>query len=192
MDEALVSELVRRAKTGDVSAFEALYRHFGDRIFHFARQVTGSAEDARDVTQEAFIRAWDSLPSLKSESAFGVWLHRIALNLSSDAVKRRKRQRAVSLDDTDGDSQLLQVESTEPTPEKELISSERLEAVRHAVESLSPEHRIVVTMHHMEGMEVESIAQVLSIPRGTVMSRLSRAREILRRKLVPYVEGDQS
>lgn len=188
MGETVISELVSRAREGYVPAFEALYRHFGDRIYNFVAQVTGSADDARDVTQETFIRAWHSLPRLKSDSAFAVWLHKIALNLSSDAIKRRERQRAISLDDTDG--QVLQMQSADPTPERELIMSERLRSVRQAVESLSPEHRIVVTMHHIEGMDVESIARVLRIPRGTVMSRLSRARGILRRKLAPYVEGD--
>jgi len=194
MDKVAECELVQRAKVGDVPAFEALYRQYNDRIYNFAKQVTGSAEDACDVAQETFIRAWDSLPRLRSDGTFGVWLHRIALNLSSDVLKKRGRQHAADLDglqDGLGEPCHARLEGNAPNPERAVISTEVQDAVCRAVDSLSADHRLVVTMHHMEGMDVESIAGVLGVPRGTVMSRLSRAREILRRKLVPYVEKDQ-
>ena len=90
------------------------------------------------------------------------------------------------------EGETIQVESEDAGPEEAFISTEVGRAVRQAVDSLSEEHRLVVTLHHIEGMDVESVASMLGVPRGTVMSRLSRAREALRRKLSPYVQGDHN
>lgn len=191
MGETSDIELVRRARDGDVPAFELLYRRYNDRLYSFARQITGSADDARDVVQEAFVRAWNALPTLRSEESFGVWLHRIALNLSKDERRKKAANPTSGLEasQADGTSVELQIEADGPSPEDMLIADEGRSVVRRAIESLSEDHRVVVTMHHIEGMGVESIARVLGVRKGTVMSRLSRAREILRRKLAPYVEG---
>lgn len=192
MEKTLESELVRLAKAGNMPAFETLYRTYNSRVYNFALQLVGSAEDARDLTQEAFIRAWSALPTLRSNETFGVWLHRIVFNLSKDLVRKRNKQRSFSLDgdnqSSDGEPLERQFQGQLPGPEESAVANEVEAAVRKAVDSLSSDHRIVVTMHHFEGMDVDSIASVLRIPRGTVMSRLSRAREILRRKLIPYVE----
>lgn len=185
------SELVRLARAGDVSAFEALYRAYNDRIYNFARRVIGSPEDACDVTQETFIRAWNSLRSLRDDGTFCAWLHRIALNRCHDAMKQRKRRASVSIDG-EQEGETIQIEDDAAGPEESLISGEVGDAVRRAVDSLIEDHRLVVTLHHIEGLDVESVADILELPRGTVMSRLSRAREALRRKLSPYVEGDYS
>lgn len=192
METNAESELVRSARAGDVLAFEALYRAYGERIYNFAKRVTGSAEDARDVTQETFVRAWNSLPKLREDGTFSVWLHRIALNRCRDMLKKHRREGTVSLDcpqtDDEGGEMQTQVQSDCPGPEETLFEGEMQGAVRRAVDSLSEEHRLVVTMHHMQGLDVESIAKTLNVPRGTVMSRLSRAREVLRRKLSAYIE----
>lgn len=186
-------ELVKSAKAGDVTAFEALYRAYNDRIYNFARRATGSADDAADVTQDTFVRAWNALTKLRDEDTFGVWLHRIALNRSRDAIKRRARCAEVSTDCPPSEhDEPIQIESGEPGPEETFISTEVRNAVRQAVDSLNDEHRLVVTLHHIEGLDVESVASILGVPRGTVMSRLSRARETLRRKLSPYVQGDSN
>lgn len=186
MEEITDSELVARAKAGDVPAFEALYRRYNTRLYNFARQLTSSAEDAADVVQESFIRAWNSLPGLREETTFGSWLHRVALNCGRDLLKKRGKS-LISVEE-------LELENSaavyEPSPERALISSEVNETIRRAISSLSADHSLVITMHHMEGMDVESISQALGVSRGTVMSRLSRAREALRRKLIPYVEGE--
>ncbi len=192
MDPAGEAELVQRARAGDISAFETLYRAYNERIYNFAKRMTGSAEDAGDVTLETFVRAWNALPRLRADETFGVWLHRIAVNRCHDIMKKQARQAAFSLDaaqaGADGIPMRTEIEHPGPTPEQEVVTGEVQDAVRRAVDSLAPIHRLVVTMHHMEGMDVEEISAVLDVPKGTVMSRLSRAREALRRKLSPYVE----
>ena len=176
------SKLVRRAKSGDLPAFESLYRLYNTRLFNFARQITCSPDDAADVVQETFIKAWNALPRLKSDSVFGAWLHRIALNVARDTLRKRPIL---------SDPEQMEPGDCEPGPEHSLISAESGNAVRRAVSTLKEEHRLVVTMHYMEGMGVHAIAEVMGVPKGTVMSRLSRAREILRRKLAPYMEVTQ-
>lgn len=189
MEQITDTELAAQAKAGDVPAFEALYRRYNTRVFNFARQLSLSNEDAADVVQEAFIRAWNSLPSLRDETVFGTWLHRIVLNAGRDLLKKRGRAHQWSIEElAQRDSAAIEIPGGAPSPERVLLSSETDEAVRRAIASLAEDHRLVVTMHHLEGMGVESIARILGISRGTVMSRLSRAREILRRKLIPYVE----
>ena len=192
METTAEAELVRSARAGDVAAFEALYRAYGDRIYNFAKRVTGSAEDARDLTQETFVRAWNSLPKLREDGTFSVWLHRIALNRCRDVLKKHRREGTVSLDcpqtDDEGQEMQTQLQSDLPGLEEALFEGEMQGAVRRAVDSLGEEHRLVVTMHHFEGLDVESVAKILNVPRGTVMSRLSRAREALRRKLSGYIE----
>lgn len=193
MDSRTESQLVQSARSGDRVAFEQLYRKYNDRIFNFSKRITGSPEDAGDVTQETFVRAWNALPKLRADETFGVWLHRIALNRSRDAVKKKGREFALSMDsgatDAEGAPSPLEIVSDKPTPENLLMDGEVRDAVSKAVDSLSDHHREVVTLHHLEGMDVEEVSEVLGIPRGTVMSRLSRAREALRRKLSPYVEA---
>ncbi len=193
MDSRSESQLVQSARSGDKAAFEQLYRKYNDRIFNFSKRITGSPEDAGDVTQETFVRAWNALPKLRADETFGVWLHRIALNRSRDTVKKKGREFTLSIDsgatDAEGAPSPLDLVSEEPTPEDSLMSVEDRSAVIRAIDSLSEDHRLVVTLHHLEGMDVEEVSEVLGIPRGTVMSRLSRAREALRRKLSPYVEA---
>lgn len=188
MSEKIDTRLVTRAKKGDVAAFESLYRWYNDRLYNFVRQLPLPPEDAADVVQESFIRAWNSLPSLRNDAMFGSWLHRIALNRGRDLLERRTRRPVVPIDDLSPEGTSTDIADGSSGPEQELIKDDMSTAVRRAVSTLSDDHRLVVTMHHMEGMDVQSISEALNISKGTVMSRLSRARESLRRKLAPYVE----
>lgn len=176
------SELVARAKAGDLPAFEELYRRYSAKVYNFTRQLVSSPDDAQDITQETFVRAWNALPRLRNDATFGVWLHRIALNVCRDTGKRRSRETPVELTDS------YDKESRNELSEN-LVATETIKELRKAVESLSPEHRLVVTMHHLEGLDVSSIAHILKVSKGTVMSRLARAREILRRRLSAYLEA---
>jgi len=188
MTEATDRELVARAKTGDVSAFEALYRRYNDRLYNFVRQLELSPEDAADIVQDSFIRAWKALPSLREDAMFGSWLHRIALNRGRDAMRSRSRRPVAEMADPSPSGVSFEIPDESPGPEQELIADDVGAAVRRAIGTLSEDHRLVITMHHLEEMDVQAISDALRVSRGTVMSRLSRAREALRRKLAPYVE----
>jgi RNA polymerase sigma-70 factor (ECF subfamily) len=176
------TELVERARSGDVRAFEELYRRHGARVYSLARRLTGSQDDAADVTQHTFVKAWGRLKSLRSPEAFAGWLHRIALNAVRD---RAKRPQEVPIADA---AEASLGEATEDAAD-EASRGELRRKVEAAVQSLPEKHREVVVMHHVEGLDVMEVAEALGVPKGTVLSRLARARDTLRRKLSSYVEG---
>ena len=181
--------LVARARAGDVGAFEALYHSFQAGIYSFVRSQVREAELAADLTQQTFVRAWESLPRLRQDGAFVGWLHRIATNLVRDEVKSGHARLEIAasdvLDDPPPDREAT-------APEDAAISQGLKTAVWAALGQLSPDQRAAVVMHHMEGMSVTEIAQAMKCRPGTVMSRLSRAREALRRRLSGYVEDSDA
>jgi RNA polymerase sigma-70 factor (ECF subfamily) len=148
---------------------------------------------AADLTQETFIRVYRSLPELRDARAFQSWLYRIAANIVRDE-RKRARLPTVSLDELvegkEGEAAEREFADWSDNPERKLVQQELSQAVDCAVASLSPEHREVIVLHHLRGLEVRDVARVLQIAEGTVKSRLGRARAILRRKLAPLVEGE--
>lgn len=188
-----VEELVLRAQSGDVEAFEALYRQNQPGIYTFIRSQVRQLELAADLTQDTFVRAWESLSRLKRPGAFRGWLHRIAANLVRDEVKSGRARLEVaetSLAAGGKDPPRLEESAAgSEQPEQCLLSGEMSREVWAALEELSAEQRAAVVMHHMEGMSVAEIAEAMGVRPGTIMSRLARAREALRTRLSQYVEG---
>jgi RNA polymerase sigma-70 factor (ECF subfamily) len=188
-----VENLVTRARSGDLEAFEMLFRAHQAGIYSFVRSQIRNAEAAADLTQETFVRAWESLPRLRRPGAFRGWLHQIAGNLVRDEVKsgRVRLEVVESVLAGDGDGSrggLPEHPSSDDNPEERLLEEERSEAIRAALEELPEEQRAAVVMHHMEGMRVHEIAEAMGVRPGTIMSRLARAREALRSRLSQYVE----
>jgi RNA polymerase sigma-70 factor (ECF subfamily) len=183
------ADLVRRAKAGDERAYEALFARHQRRIYAIVYGMLRNDADAKDATQEAFVRAYKSLPRLEAAGAFGGWLAQIAVNICRDILKR-PRLVARSLDEPLGDEDSeykMEIPDWSDSPERASLVSELQDVVHRAIDTLSPDHRAVVTMHHLEGMDVLQIADVLGVSEGTIKSRLSRARAELRRKLGHYV-----
>jgi RNA polymerase sigma-70 factor (ECF subfamily) len=182
-------ELVSRARQGDQEAFAALVRANQDQIYSLALRMTGSPEDGADLAQEAFLRAWRSLPSFQGESSFSTWLYRLTRNLCIDFLRREKRRSAaaaaVSLDDDGGgDAAPTQVSDPRFTPEGELERRELYAALDRALAQLSHDHRQVLVLRELEGLSYGEIAQALGLEEGTVKSRLARARLALRKSLL--------
>jgi len=183
------NQLVERARAGDVDAFGELYQHTHRRIYQYIRQMVPTTGDAEDLMQEVYLRAWSGLKQLQANEAFWVWLHRIARNAVLD-WRKRKQVSTVSLestftDDEDGETEPVEVAVWSENPEQIALS----EAVRQAVRSLPENHREVVTMYYLEDMGISEVAKVLGVPKNTVLSRLARARETLRRKLGYLVDA---
>lgn len=179
-------ELVRRARAGDQAAFEALFRHYQLAMYRLALRFSGSEETAADVTQDAFVKAWEQLPRLRDEAAFGGWLRAILLNAARDAHRRREAAGSLQDDPRGGEN----VADESPGPGDGLALGYLEQAVRRAVLSLPEHQRTVVVMHHLEGMLVDDIAATLGLRKGTVLSRLSRGRDMLRKKLAGRLEVD--
>lgn len=185
MSKSLDELLVERAKRGDAEAFEQLTSQFYKKVYNVAYRATGNHEDASDVAQEAFVRAYLSLPEFRGDSSFQTWLLRITQNACLDELRRRKRRRVSSLDEPlsveDGEmDRQLAVADTADGPEQALERVEIQQAVQESINSLDEEYRVVVIMRDIQGYSYNEIAEVLGINLGTVKSRLNRARHALK------------
>ena len=185
-------ELVGQARRGDVAAFRTLVEHYQHRVLLVAQSVIGRYEDAEDIVQEAFLKAYRNLSSFKGESSFYTWLYRIVFNLAID--ERRKRYRHVET--STGDMQALSSVfekgkeseanpfiSRASNPENEFENSELRQQLRLAIESLSPTHRAVIVLREIDGLSYAEISDVVGCSKGTVMSRLHHARKRLQMAL---------
>lgn len=173
MDEL---ELVRRAAAGDQGAFGLLVEQYEKPVYHQALRLLSHPEDAADVTQEVFLKAWRSLPAFQGESSFSTWLYRLTNNAAIDLLRReRKRRGDTSLDGEEGLPGDLAADPA-PTPEQALERRELSRAVEDGLSRLSDEHRQVLVLREINGLSYDEIAQVLGLSPGTVKSRLARAR----------------
>jgi len=181
------AKLIDAALAGDADAFGQLVRQHQDRLFASMVQVTRSAEEAEDVVQDAFVRAYLKLDTFQRNSRFFTWLYRIAFN--SALSRRRKKQANISLDQT---RETLGQEPSDDVdaPDERLLRDERVELVRAALDQLSTEHRAILVLRELENYPYEEIAEILVISIGTVRSRLSRARTQLRQTLETMQQDD--
>lgn len=185
-------ELIRRAQKGDGAAFERLVLDHQDRVHNTILRIVGDFSVAADLTQEVFIKAWKHLAEFDDRARFSTWLHRVAQNevvshwRHENAAKRGGGKR-LSLDAehaVDPSSDARRPNAAAPTPLQAMEMEEREAAIMGAIQSLDPESRDVVVLREVEGLSYEEIAGRLGINAGTVRSRLFRARERLREKLV--------
>jgi RNA polymerase sigma-70 factor (ECF subfamily) len=180
-------QIVRRALAGDGEAFGEIVRRWERPIFALSLGMLGSAEDARDATQETFLSAFRNLRGFRGDARVSSWLHRIAVNQCITRQRRRKVRAETALEDgeqgQEGSGELLAVPATEASPARVAESRERTAAVRRAVGALPPELREVILMKEFEELTFQEIADALDIPLSTVKSRLYRALGQLRLRL---------
>ena len=183
--------LVRRAQRGDLAAYDELIRRYQERIYATVYHMTSNHEDANDLTQETFIKAYNALKSFKGDSSFYTWIYRIAVNKTINFLKQRKNRSHLSLDDLDfnaeHDPDLVALVS-EKTPRREAGLAELQEKLNAAMQKLSEPHRLVITLHDVQGMAHEEIAQIMDCNVGTVRSRLFYARQQMQAELSDYLK----
>lgn len=176
---------VELARQGDRDAFAALVEQHQGKVYNLALRLTGSVEDASDVAQEAFLKAWRGLASFQGESSFSTWLYKLTSNAAIDFLRRRARQKGVesslSLDEGDNGLAALTPDPT-PTPQEQLEHRELQTALSDALARLSLEHRQALSLR-LTGLSYAEIAQALAVEEGTVKSRIARARLNLRNYL---------
>ena len=175
------AQIVRRVLEGDVNAFEDLVTEHEKGVYAIAQRMTGNAEDAADMTQETFIKAYNSLSSFRGDSKFSVWLYRIATNVCLDFLRSRSRKPTVSLsvEDDDGEETQMDIADESQSPEQLLERGLTRDAVRRGLKSLSPEYRQILLLREIQGLSYEEIAEALTLEVGTVKSRIFRARKRL-------------
>ena len=174
--------VLARAQTGDREAFHELYAAHHASLYRYALGETGREDDAREVVQETFVRAWGSLGSFRGESSLLHWLFRIARNLIIDRARARKRRGETSLDaplDDDGATLGDRIASRQAGPEAAAERNEEMALFRQAIAGLTEDHRSVFLLREWEGLPYEGIAERLGVNIGTVRSRLARAREAI-------------
>ena len=184
-------DLLMRARRGDLSAYDELVRRHQQRIYATIYHMTANHEDANDLAQDTFIKAFAALKSFKGGSSFYTWVYRIAVNKTLNFLKSRKRHAAMSLNDLDlhaeNDPDLVALVS-DKTPRRDAQLSELQEKLNEAMLKLSEQHRLVVTLHDVQGVPHEEIAKIMDCNVGTVRSRLFYARQQLQGFLADYLK----
>jgi RNA polymerase sigma factor (sigma-70 family) len=166
-------ELALSAQRGDQTAFTALVRLHQDRIYRHLLNLTGSREEALELAQEVFIKAWQALPGWRPDAQVHTWLYRIASNVALDLLRRRKVVQFVALEED------YDAPADQAGPEARLQAKQSIQSLAAALERLTPEQREIVLLREVEGLSYGELASALAIDEGTVKSRLARARAAL-------------
>jgi RNA polymerase sigma-70 factor (ECF subfamily) len=190
-------ELVARAREGDTAAFSTLLRRYEGKIFRLAMNITQNREDAEDVLQEAFLKAYEHLDQFQGNSKFYTWIVRIAVNQALMKLRKRKSDRAVSLDeqiDTGEDTVVREIATWDPDPEQRYSQEELHTILNSAIDALDPIYKTVFTLRDVDGLSTEETAEALELTVPAVKSRLLRARLQLRDKLTRFFKrkGDDA
>jgi RNA polymerase sigma factor (sigma-70 family) len=182
-------DLVVRARQQDVSAYDELIRRYQRKIYQLIYNMTSNREDAEDLVQDVFVKAYSALPHFKGDSSFYTWVYRIAVNRTINYLKKRKRGQALSLDDMDQaverDPDYVELRSRE-SPVRDVTLTELQKKLNEALQTLSEKHRTVVVLHDIQGIQHDEIAKMLDCSEGTVRSRLFYARQELQKQLTEY------
>jgi RNA polymerase sigma-70 factor (ECF subfamily) len=185
------ADLVKASQNGTLAAFDELIQRYQQRVYATVYHMTSSHEDADDLTQESFIKAYNALKRFKGESSFYTWIYRIAVNRTINFLKQRKRKSYhMSLNDMD-----MQVENhadllmfiSDNTPRRDMRLNELQEKMNEAMQKLSETHRLTVTLHDVQGMSHDEIGKIMDCNTGTVRSRLFYARQQLQALLSEYL-----
>ena len=190
-------ELVARAREGESAAFSTLLRRYEGKIFRLAMNITQNREDAEDVLQEAFFKAYEHLDQFQGNSKFYTWIVRIAVNQALMKLRKRKSDRSVSLDeqiDTGEDMVVREIATWDPDPEERYSQEELNTILTEAIDELAPIYRTVFTLRDVDGLSTEETADVLELSVPAVKSRLLRARLQLRDRLTRFFKrkGDDA
>lgn len=196
MVEETDKNLVIRAQNGEERAFRLLVERYQRKVYSVAYSMVRHQEDAMDLSQEAFIKAYRNLARFQGSSSFYTWIYRITVNLCIDYLRKSGRVQSVDYDDrigrdnseVDGDGSILPTR-LDADPSRSLMRKELIEKMQHALETLSENHRAILLLREVEGLSYEEMAEVLGVSKGTVMSRLHHARKNMQEALGQYVKG---
>ncbi len=181
--------MIKRAASGDTEAFGELVKAYESMVYNTAMQALRNSEDAYDVSQEVFIKAWRSITGFRGDSKFSTWLYRITCNQIKDYIRAKSRHATISLseydsdDDTDKETDIPDTNRS-VMPEEVYLRDELRDTVREAIESMSEDHRQIIVLRDIEGYSYEEIAEMLGLEIGTVKSRINRARNAVKEFLI--------
>lgn len=183
-DMEAVAAWVARARGGDMNAFRLLYERTRPSLHNVVARLVDDEDEAHEIVQQAFVKAWQNIHELRDDAAFSGWVRRIAMNLLRDHWRRTNRFEDMPDDDMPG-----AIEDPEPGAVQLLVEGEELAHLSEAVAGLPEMFRLPVVLHYLDDRSVEEVAGILDVPRGTVLSRLSRARARLKEYLLQRKDG---
>src|SRR5512133_4141098 len=189
------SVLVNAARKGDMAAFEELVRRYDRNVFRIAQHITQNREDAEDVVQDAFLKAYQNLGQFQGQSKFYTWLVRIAVNEALMRLRRRRPERMVALDEdvkTEEDSLPREIADWSPNPEQQYTQGELKDILSRTIQGLPASFRTVFVLRDVEGLSTEETAEMLGLSVPAVKSRLLRARLQLRDRLTKHFKARNS
>jgi RNA polymerase sigma-70 factor (ECF subfamily) len=190
MQEALAAEnlLIERCQQGDTFAFDRLVERHGQWVYNLAYRMIGDREEAHDIAQEAFVRAFAAIKGFRRGSSFSTWLYRVTTNACLDEIKRRRRRPAPATSLLSGEN--LRQDPPDPAPDvaARVEAIERRQLVRRAIACLPLHHRLALVLYELQGCSYEEVAAIMKTNVGTVKSRLNRARLALKEALQPHLE----
>lgn len=184
-------EWIRKAKQGDIAAFEELVLQHEKNVYNLAFRMMNHSEDARDISQEVFLKAYKNIGNFDERAAFSTWLYRITHNTCIDEMRRRKGKQSFSLEEEleneDGVMQ-RQIADAGSTPEEQLLKKEQKSEILQALDTLTEEHKMAVILRDVKGLSYEEIAEILELSLGTVKSRISRGRNQCKQEILKIRE----
>jgi RNA polymerase sigma-70 factor (ECF subfamily) len=181
---------VAQVQAGDREAFRVLVERHSQSIFRLGFRMTGKEEDAEEVVQEAFLRAYRSIGRFQARANFGTWLYRIAVNCALDLLEKRTHRQEQSIThEEEDDMPQMQIASPDPGPERQLLSSELQRRVAAALDNLTPVERVAFTMRHFENRSIEEIQRTLKVRSGAAKNAVFRAVRKMRRALEPAMRS---
>ncbi|WP_270182875.1 RNA polymerase sigma factor SigW [Alkalihalobacillus sp. CinArs1] len=183
--DAIVKRIIVQVRKGDHNAFGELVELYKDRVFALTYRMLGNRQEAEDVAQEAFIRAYTNIDRYQIDRKFSTWLYRIATNLAIDRMRKKKPDYYLDAEvsGTDGLTMYSQVAATDQLPDDEVVSLEAQEGIHQAILSLPLKYRSAITLKYIQELSLKEISEILELPVGTVKTRIHRGREALRKKL---------
>ena len=183
--------IVRRVQEGDVAAFDRLTVKYRNRVYGVVYNLTSNREDAADLTQDAFIKAFQSIQRFQGQSSFFTWIYRIAINSTLSHLRKNRVRSFFSLEKIDSDEpvsrELIAALTDKTGADRETFARELQEKLNEAMQKLSIKHRTVVTLFEIDGLSHQEIAEVMNCSVGTVRSRLHYAKQLLQAELQPYL-----
>ena len=187
-------DLIRRAKQGDMLAFEELILKHEKIVYNLALRMMNHGEDAKDISQEVFLKAYRSLSNFDERSAFSTWLYRITHNTCIDEMRKRKGKQSFSLEEElehEEGSVQRQIADEGDTPEESILRAEQKNEILQALDNLSEEHKAAIVLRDVKGLSYEEIAEILEVTLGTVKSRISRGRNQLKNEILKIREQNE-
>jgi RNA polymerase sigma-70 factor, ECF subfamily len=182
------AEIVRQTLCGNTAAYNGLVLRYQRQVYNLAYRMLGNAEDAGDLVQDTFLRAYSALAKFRQDASFLTWLYKIASNLCIDQLRSRKAKGALSLEVELEEGREPAADDRNSAPEDSAIREATQEILHREILNLPEKYRVVVVMRHLQEMSVEEIADALELPTGTVKTHLFRAREMLRGRLRSVLE----